>query len=608
MIDFRLYRAAFLPLAVSVVVVLFALQVPPAPVPSVVAPTEFNQTGAARLASRIAEQAPDRTPGSPDDAAIGDLVQRRFEAVRDGQVAEQRFTGSFDGKDVEMRNLILTLPGQSQRSVVVLASRDSAAGPGAASSAAATAAMLELVNEMQTSRRTKTLVFVSTDGASNGALGAREFAAHYPERDLIDGAIVLWQPGAARRSPPALLDTSDGAQSASSGLARTAQRVLADQAGVKPAAGGPFDELARLALPSGLGDQAVLIERGIDAIGLSSAGERPLPVPEDQTSSLSATTLGDFGRAALLLTATLDAAAQPPEHGPNTYVDFSGSLVPGWALALLALTLWLPAAVASLDGLRRATKQRGQVAWALGWAASRGLPLVSALVLLYLLALIGIVTRPTFPFDPASFAVGPGELFVMVLLAGVAAAGYRMLRGWRVPAGLREDAAGAGLGAISALAVLAAWLANPFLALILVPVAHVWLLDARHRPLPSATVAVGAALSLTPFAAAVADLAGRLGMGSAAPWQLLLMVADGQIGFVAMVALCLLVGTLVGAVALAAKRRTSAPAADGQSAAPTRVEPEPPSLIHDQDAGASNPLDASPIAPIRGADDLGRGR
>ncbi len=608
MIDFRLYRAAFLPLVVSVVVVLFALQVPPAPVPPVVAPTEFNQTGAARLATRIAEQAPDRTPGSEGDAAIAGLVQRRFEAVRDGQVAEQRFTGSFDGKDVEQRNLILTLPGQSQRRVVVLASRDSAAGPGAASSAAATATMLELLNEMQTSRRTKTLVFVSTDGSGDGALGAREFAAHYPERELIDGVIVLWQPGSAKRSPPALLDTSDGPQSASAGLVRTAQRVLADQAGVKPATGGPLGELARLAFPSGLGDQAVLIQRGINAIGLSSAGERPLPVSEDQVSGLSPATLGDFGRAALLLTATLDAAAQPPGHGPDAYVDLSGSLVPGWALALLALTLWLPAAIASTVGLRRAVRHPGQVGWALGWSASRGLPLAAALVLLYLLALVGIVTRPTFPFDPAGFSIGPGEVVVMALLAAGAAAGYRTLRGWRVPAGLREDAAGPGLGAVSALAVLVAWLANPFAALILVPAAHVWLLDARDRPLPWPAVAAGAALSLAPLAAALASLAGRLGMGSAAPWQLLLMVADGQIGFVSMVALCALVGSLIGAIALAARRRASTAARRRQGASPIPPEPRPPSLIHDQDAGASNPLDASPIAPIRGADDLGRGR
>ena len=311
MIDFRLYRAAFLPLVVSVVVVLFALQVPPAPVPGVVAPTEFNQTGAARLATRIAEQAPQRTPGSPGDAAIGGLVQRRFEAVRDGQVAEQRFTGSFDGKDVDLRNLILTLPGQSQRSVVVLASRDSAAGPGAASSAAATATMLELVNEMQTSRRTKTLVFVSTDGASNGALGAREFAAQYPERDLIDGVIVLWQPGAAsvrrqrssthRMVPRALRPAWCERRSASSPTRRGSSLSRAAPRRARPA--GPAQRARRPGCsdPAGHRRDRAVVGRGAAAAGIRRPGVEPLP--DD---------LGDFGRTALLLTATLDAAAQPP--------------------------------------------------------------------------------------------------------------------------------------------------------------------------------------------------------------------------------------------------------------------------------------------------------
>ena len=265
----------------------------------------------------------------------------------------------------------------------------------------------------------------------------------------------------------------------------TAERALIDQAGTRTRSEGTFGELAALAFPSGLDEGAVLIQRGVDAIGLSSAGERPLPASDDQPDDLSAATLGDFGRTALLLAVTLDAASAPPEHGPGAYITLSGSLVPGWTLALLALTLLLPAALASLDGLGRARRRERRIGWALSWSVSRALPPLAALLLLYLLTAIGIVARPAFPFDPSRFQTGAGQIVVMTLLGIVVLGGYRAIRAWSVPPGLRTDAAVPALGLISALAVLLAWLANPYLALLVVPAAHVWLLDARRgRPLP----------------------------------------------------------------------------------------------------------------------------
>ncbi len=554
MTGFRIYRAAFAPAVVAVVVLLFSLQGRPAPLPPVVASAEFDQRAAAGIDRQITEAAPARSPGSEGDRAIADLVAKRFAGVREGQVAEQRFDHNFEGEDVELRNVVLTLPGESARSVVVLAARDSASGPGAASSAAATAALLELVDKLRTSSHTKTLVFVSTDGGSDGAAGAREFVERFPDRDLIDGAIVLWQPGSATPREPSLLDTSNGSQSPSAQLVRTAERALTEQAGRQPRLEGAFGELAELALPSGLGEQAVLIEEDIDAVGLSSAGERPLAVAADQPDDLSAATLGDLGRTALLLVATLDAAAAPPEHGPAAYLNLAGNLVPGWALALLALTLLLPAAVTSLEALAQAFRAGARPGSALRWAASRSLPLLAALLLLYLLAVTGIVARPAFPFDPGRFRVGAGQIVAMLLLASVIGAGYYAMRGWRVPAGLPHEVAAASLGLIAAVAVLLAWLANPYLALLLVPVAHVWLLDARRAGPLAWPLALGAiAVSLLPMAAAVLHVTGRLDLGAGAPWHFTLMVGAGQIGFLPMLALCLLCGSLVGLVALAAR-------------------------------------------------------
>jgi hypothetical protein len=580
LIDFRLYRIGFAPALAAVVVLLFALTAPPDPLPGVVAPAEFDEAAAARIARQIVDTAPERTPGSQGDAAIGDLVEQRFAQVEGGQVSEQTFTGEFDGDEVQLRNVILTLPGDSASTVVLLAPRDSGSGPGAASSAAATATLLELVNELRTQSHSKTLVFVSTDGSSAGAQGAREFARNYTQRDEIDAAVDIWQPGSANPHQPFLLESSDGSQSPSAQLVRTAERELSEQTELRQDDQGTFGELTALALPSGLGEQAVLIENGLDAIGLSSAGERPLSTSEDQPESLSPSSLGAFGRTALLLAVTLDAATSPPEHGPGTYVPLAGNLVPGWTLAVLALALLFPAGLAAGDGIRRGARAHSGGGWALGWAASRALPLLAALVLFYFLSLVGLVASPPFPFDPNLYGVGAGQIVVMVLLALTVGGSYYALRGWRVPAVLPRSAAVPALGVVSTLAVFIAWLANPYLALLLVPTAHVWLTCAPRRgSLPWPLVVGAAVLALLPLAAALIHLSGSLELGSAAPWLLLLMVSDGQIGFGTVFPLCLVVGGLLGAVAVSLRHQVA------PRRPPTRPTPDYPA----RDTGGRTP-------------------
>jgi hypothetical protein len=572
LIDFRIYRAGFAPALVAVIVLMFALTAPPDPLPTVVAPAEFDELAATRMARQIVAAAPDRTPGSAGDAQIADLVERRFSQVDGGEVSDQHFTGEFDGNEVDMRNVILTLPGNSARTVVLMAPRDSASGPGAASSAAATGMLLELVDQMRTQSHTKTLVFVSTDGSSAGAAGAREFAQGYSQRDEIDAVIDLWQPAYANPRQPFVLESSAGPQSPPAQLARSAEHVLSEQTPHKQGSPGAPAALAGLALPSGLGEQAVLIESGLDAIGLSSAGERPLPTSQDQLANLSSSTMGDFGRTALLLAAAVDAAPAPLDHGPGTYVPMAGNLVPGWTLALLALALLVPAALAAADGVlrgvRRIHQQRHQpvsgaeapssthhTGWAVGWAASRALPLLAGLLLFYFLALVGLVASPAFPYDPNLFGVGAGQVIVMVFCALVIGGTYYAIRGWRVPTALSRSAAVPALGVVSTVAVFLAWLANPYLALLLVPTAHVWLTCAPRRgALSWPLVAAAAVISLLPFIAAVDHLSGALALGGAAPWLLLLMVSDGQLGFGTMLALCLMVGGLLGIVAVSLRR------------------------------------------------------
>src|SRR2546421_7047753 len=140
MLEPRIYRAALLPALLAVAVVMFAVAPRPEPVRSSLAPDGFDGLRAAALDKQLLKAAPERTPGSRDDAAAAAFVLQRFRQVEGGQVAEQRFNGTFGGADVTLRNVSLVLPGRSDRRVVLVAPRDCAAGPCAVSSGAATAA------------------------------------------------------------------------------------------------------------------------------------------------------------------------------------------------------------------------------------------------------------------------------------------------------------------------------------------------------------------------------------------------------------------------------------------------------------------------------------
>jgi hypothetical protein len=554
-IDFRLYRLCFLPALLAVIVVMFSLEGTPDALEPVTPPSTFDGGRAAAAARQIATTAPDRTAGSEADAAIADLVVNRFEDIPAGAVSEQRFTASDDGEDVSLRNVLLTLPGDAGETIVIVAARDSAHGPGAASSAAATGILVELANAFRVSH-TKTFVLASISGSTAGGSGIRALIDGLPERDAISAVIVISQPGSLERKQPYVVGSSTGAQSASVQLERTAERAVEVQAGEPPHEDGAFTQLARLAIPSGLGDQAPLIADGIPAIAISSAGERPLSSEADQLDDLAPKSVDDFGRAIQSTVAALDVATAGPVHGPPAHLELGDNLVPGWALAALALALILPAAVAAVDACARAGRQSLGLGPALAWAAARSLPFVGALAALYLLAIFGAVPRPGFPFDPGLYGLGARAAIAFAVMAVVAAASAWSLRRRGVSAGRAPESTVCALGGIAAGACVGLWLINPYLAVVAAPLAHVWLLAAGGASAARRALAVVAsALACVPLLAAAAAVAGALDLGVDAPWTYSLMVADGQIGLLTMLMLCFLAGVVAGVVALALRRR-----------------------------------------------------
>lgn len=550
MLDLRLYRVAFAPALLALVTLMFSLQGVPPPLEPAVPPGAFEPSRAAATAREIAAAAPERPPGSAGDAAAAELVTERFTDIRAGTTTEQELSTSYDGDRVTVRNVLIVLPGDSAETIVVLAGRDSARGPGAASSAAATGVLLELAAALGASSHTKTLVFASTSGDAAGAAGARALVDALPDPASIAAVVVLSQPGASEPEPPHVIATSSGPSRPAAQLTATAGLAVETQTGREDPSPSAAEELARLALPTGIGAQAPLIDAGLDAVAISAAGERPLEPGEDTVEALSVPVLGDFGRAAAATVQAVDAAEAPLETGPEPYVEVGGNLVPGWTLGLLALALLLPAVLAAADASARVMRRSRGLGRGLAATAALAAPLLAALLALYLFALLGLVPRPAAPFDPGRFGIGAAagaSLFLLALVLGAATLWARS----RAPRGVPPDAHLAAGGILACAAVLLGWLANPYLGLLLVPLAHVWLVPAAGGRLAATLLAAAAAV--VPLAYALWAVASSLELGAAAPWTFLVMVASGEIGFWTALALCLALSGLIAAP-LAARR------------------------------------------------------
>lgn len=528
MIDLRIWRTALLAAPVALVVAMFSLQQPPDPLEPALAPDSFDSTAAGVLARDMGQDFADPRPGGESNQAMAQFVQDRFETVPSAEIAEQTFEASFGGEDVSLRNLIIGLPGSSERQVAVIAHRDVAEGSGAATSISSTAILLQLVTAFSGTTHEKSLVFVSTDGGSIGALGAKRFLNDYSERSLLDAAIVVSQPASPEPEAPFVIPWSAGDESTGATLAETANATLSNETGVPAGDAGPIEEVMRLAIPTGLGEQGPLIEGGLDAVRLSSTGELPLPPDRDTAEAVDAQTLGEFGRSALSLILALDTAPSPAEHGPDAYVGIAGNLMPGWALAMLALVLLLPVAAASLVAVADAARSPWHAGRAAGWAALRAVPFLLALLTVYVLAFTGMIPSPDFPFDPSAEGLGTkGTIGVALALAALAAPAFLLRPLLAPPPALAPLAASAALG-LAATCALALWFINPYLCLLVAIGLQAWV-PAAAGVAPGRLATAGlVALGAIPAFLAVADVAGRFDAGAGVVWDLLLLFTSGQ--------------------------------------------------------------------------------
>jgi hypothetical protein len=565
MIEPRIYRAAFLPALFALIVVGFSLEARPSPLPqALAADVLFEGRLAAATTTQIVTSYPDRRPGSVGDHKVAGQVAQTFSQSGFTTVVD-RFSAD-DGRPLV--NVIGRRAGASRHQIVLIAARDASSVPDATSSAADTAALMELANVLQGTPSRKTIVLASVDGSTLGELGVHRLLDKLPDRSLVQAVVVLSNMAAPGPKIPPIQGWSNGSQRAGMGLERTAAESESEEFGSAPGMSGAPAQMIRLAFPVGVGAQGPLIEAGLDTVRLSASGELPPPKSKRGVASIDPNRLGALGRSAARTLFALDSTERAPERGPGSYVTVADKLVPEWSLALLGLALILPALVTAIDAFARARRRREPVARFARWVLASVLALVAGLVLAKFLVIVGVVANPPkSPVSPELRPVHGGDAAVLGALAAIVAGAWLVGRRLVLGRGERRlDPASPGAGCAVALVLscltLAVWFINPFAALMLVPALHLWLIACigaiPDRGAAPPLLVVG---GLLPLVVVVLFYMDKLSLNPVEGlWYVFLLVTGGSVGVAAALFACVFVGAFVCLVEmLVARARAPVP-------------------------------------------------
>jgi Peptidase family M28 len=531
----RLYRASFLVVALPLLLLAFTVRAPD-PLAKPALPGAFDTASALTLARDLANQYPDRAPGSAGAAGAAEWFaeqMRPYGLQTTATTWEDRVPGL--GR-VELRNLEAVVPGQSPDTIVVMAHRDDiGTGPGADDNASGTAALIELARAyaqpaggvgVQSARR---IVFLSTDGGAFGGLGAAHFVQTTHDRIVA----VVNLDSIAGNGVPRLELAGNRPRSPNATLVATAVARIAEQTGKPPHHVGVLGQLIDLGFPLTLYEQGPFVGAGIPAVTVTTGGERPPSAFGDTAGRLDPATLGQLGLAAEQLLGSLDQGLALPTSAPS-YVWFGGRAVQGWAIELLLISLLVPYAVAIVDLYALCRRHRVPFGPAVGALRSRLLFWLFAGAVFTCFRMLGAWPQGVdVPPNPATTIAGNWPVTALLGLAAVLLTGWAFTRprlAPRRPIDPEEQLAGSVV-ALAALLVVALLVAatNPFALLFVLPALHVWLwlpqIRIARTPVRLALFALGLCGPLI----VLVSLAVRFGLGFDAPWYLLELVGIGYV-------------------------------------------------------------------------------
>jgi len=526
-INGRSVRGTLLLVALPLLVAAFTVT-RPAALPAPALPPLFDADSAAELAGQLARDHPDRVPGSAGAARAADWFSRQlalygFPARRDTWREHVPGLG-----DVALRNVSAVISGRSPETIVVMANRDTdGSGPGASDNASGTAALIELARVYAApdtstgrARPEHTIVLVSTDAGSWGALGALRFATTSPYRDRLLAVVSLR--ALASEAEPRLAIAGDAPLSPAATLVRTAAVRVLEQAGEEPARASALRQLAQLGFPVALGEQAPFVARGVPSLTLGTTSSASASGFDDTADRLGDERVlaryGQLGRAAESLVVSLDGGLELGGSGGRSYLYLGERIVRGWTVQLVLISLLVPFLVGAVDLFARLRRRRIPLVPAvrslrsrLGFWAYVGAVLLGA-------KLVGLLpSGPPRPLSPSSDAAHDWPVAGLVVVGLLGALGWLVARERLLPrravtpeerlAGYAVGLLGLGVIGVTTLAL------NPYALVFLVPALYAWLWLPQLANGPAWSRLALLALGLTGPALALLVLARSLALG-----------------------------------------------------------------------------------------------
>jgi hypothetical protein len=524
-VNARLYRSTWLLVGLPLLLLAFSVAQPPAlQAPNV--PPAFDATAAATLASNLASQYPNRIPGTPGAKGAAAWFRRQLEPYG-YSVRSDRFKATVDGRRTTLVNLVAEKSGLSPgRVIVVMAHRDdSGTGAGLNDNASGTAALVQLAQSYAPTPTAAggslpySLVFLSTDGAAEGALGAAQFAAEAQGRADVVAVVNLDTIGGGGQ--PRIVFAGDTARSPAPGLVATLRAALTREGAGNPARPGGLQQILDLAFPFSPYEQAPFVSRGIPAVTVTTADARNSGTTQRRERRLNLPHLEAVG---LAVRETIDALEQGVSlaQGPSSYVFLGQRIVRGWAIEIVLVAMLLPFLTTTIDLFARCRRRRIRIAPALRSYRSRLGVWAWTGILFASFGALGLwghsEGRPP-PFDAVGWPTG--SLLVLVALSGL---GWLVARDRLLPRrAIRPEEQLAGhTAALLALGVVGLLIAatDPFALVLVLPSLHIWLwlpqVQSRHA-------VARAVLLLAGFvgpAFLVWSFATHYGLGWDAPWYI----------------------------------------------------------------------------------------